>query len=237
MSLRGRYVIDRIKHTISNRLRLPVPPYGDPGYWDAAYRSFGPQDSFEWGDVSLSDVLQYEYRPIHWNDGVLPKWSSIQSNSGQDTRKSSLGEALGVYPETSNVTNMDENDSGSDADSDSRVIKDPILMLGCGNSKLGEEMITQGNWKGPIVQTDVSSRVIDSMSQRCSTLIENGHMNFVQDDATELSAFRNNMMAACLDKGLLDAVYCADELDQCRAVLKSVHRVLCIIKTKNLLVL
>jgi ubiquinone/menaquinone biosynthesis C-methylase UbiE len=118
-----------------------------------------------------------------------------------------LGDALGVAPS--------QNEP-----------QQPILMLGCGNSRLGEEMIQEGGWYGPILQVDVSSRVVESMSQRCAPLIEQGHMNFIQDDATELSAFRNGMIHACLDKGLIDAVYCADEYDQCSTILKSVHRVL-----------
>jgi ubiquinone/menaquinone biosynthesis C-methylase UbiE len=51
-------------------------------------------------------------------------------------------------------------------------------------------------------------------------------MNFVQDDATELSAFSSGMISACIDKGLMDAIYCADEYEQCGQVLSSVHRVL-----------
>ena len=39
MSLRGRYIIDRIKKAVSKHLRMPCPPYGDPVYWDRAYMS------------------------------------------------------------------------------------------------------------------------------------------------------------------------------------------------------
>ena len=39
MSLRGRYVIDRIKNVVSKHFRLPCPPYGEPDYWDKAYTS------------------------------------------------------------------------------------------------------------------------------------------------------------------------------------------------------
>jgi ubiquinone/menaquinone biosynthesis C-methylase UbiE len=171
-----------------------VPPYGDPEYWNAAYGSFGPQDSFEWGDTSLPDLLEYEYL------------ERMPGGGGDAKLKSTLGNSLAVQP---------------NADSD-----EPILMLGCGNSRLGEEMIQTGGWRGPIIQVDVSTRVVEAMSQRCGPLISNGHMNFVEDDATELSAFRNGMIHACLDKGLMDAVYCADEYDQCSSILKSVNRVL-----------
>jgi len=179
---------------LNNRLRMPVPPYHKPHYWEGAYQSFGPQDSFEWGGLSLADLSQYEYQTMELD-------SSLPQKSGTTT----LGKTLSVDP------NAEEDE--------------PILMLGCGNSKLGEEMIQNG-WRGPIIQVDVSSRVIESMSQRCASLISNGHMNFIEDDATELSAFRTGMMNCCFDKGLMDAIYCADEFDQCRSILSSVNRVL-----------
>ncbi|CAJ1946099.1 unnamed protein product [Cylindrotheca closterium] len=174
---------------------MPVPPYHKPHYWEAAYQSFGPEDSVEWGSISLADLSKYEYQILEWDS------SRPQTNA---TISTTLGKTLSVEP------NGEE---------------EPILMLGCGNSKLGEDMIQEG-WTGPIIQVDVSSRVIESMSQRCASLITNGHMNFIEDDATELSAFRSGMMNCCLDKGLMDAIYCADELDQCRSILSNVNRVL-----------
>ena len=199
MSLRGRYLIDRVKQTISRHFKLPVPPYGDPGYWDAAYKSFGPQDSFEWGDVTLSDLMEYRCQSVEWTG------ESQLGSTKSTTRTTSLGETLSTHP------NAEQDE--------------PLLMLGCGNSKMGEEMIHQG-WRGPMIQVDVSSRVVESLSQRCGPLITDGHMNFVQDDATELSAFSSGMVSACIDKGLMDAIYCADEYEQCGQVLSSVHRVL-----------
>jgi ubiquinone/menaquinone biosynthesis C-methylase UbiE len=209
MSLRGRYIIDRIKQAMGGTkyFRLPVPPYGDAEYWNAAYQSLGSHqdDSFEWGDVSLGDVWEYEHKRLdHYYHGDSS--SKNGSTTGSSTLlTTTLAETIGIAP---------------NADRD-----EPMLMLGCGNSRLGEEMIDRG-WRGPLIQVDVSNRVIESMSQRCGDYIQQGHMNFIQDDATELSAFRNGMMQACLDKGLIDALFCADEYDQCQKVLKSVHRVL-----------
>jgi ubiquinone/menaquinone biosynthesis C-methylase UbiE len=216
--LRGRYIIDRIKRAVGHRIRLPVPPYGDPNYWEGAYQSFGPDDdAYEWGDVSLSDLLEYPYKTVvTWDNpkmnsqrrGLTAEAESSSSSSFSDTllkTTTSLAETLGIHPHAA----TDES----------------ILMLGCGNSKLGEEMIEQG-WRGPIIQVDVSSRIVETMSLRCATLLQQGDMNFVLDDATELSAFRNDMVHACLDKGLIDALFCAEDFDQCASVLSSVYRVL-----------
>jgi ubiquinone/menaquinone biosynthesis C-methylase UbiE len=204
MSLRGRYIIDRIKRAVGDHFRLPCPPYGDPQYWDNAYASFGPQDSYEWGDVSLDDVYEYKYHPIEW-DPIRHSTSSSNKRDHTKVQLSTLAAALKVNP-------LAEKDQ-------------PLLMVGCGNSKFGEDMVGRG-WRGPIIQVDVSSRIVDSMSQRCGDLISNGHMNFVQDDATELSAFRDGMMDACLDKGLLDAIFCADEYTQMVKISNTVNRVL-----------
>lgn len=156
MSLRGRNVIDRIKKMLNNSVKLPCPPYGSPSYWDNAYQSFGPTDMYEWGDISLADLENYDYRLLEWD-------KESQTTTKQ---KTTLGKSLSV-------------EANGERD-------EPILMLGCGNSSLGEDMIEKG-WRGPIIQVDVSSRVIESMSLRCHSLIENGHMNFIEDDATELS--------------------------------------------------
>ena len=125
----------------------------------------GPNDFYEWGDVSLSDVKEYNYHQIEWD---AQQSSSYPSKiSSQSTLATTL--------------NVDHNDE----DNDIRTQKNqkqlrPILMLGCGNSKLGEEMIEQGGFKGPIIQVDVSRPVVENMRQRCSDLVSNGSMSFVQ---------------------------------------------------------
>ena len=91
---------------------------------------------------------------------------------------------------------------------------------------MGEEMIVEGDFKGPIVQVDVSSNVVENMRQRCGDLVSKGSMNFVHDDATELSAFRDGMVDACLDKGLIDAIFCAEDYQQLNQIQNTVARVL-----------
>jgi ubiquinone/menaquinone biosynthesis C-methylase UbiE len=100
-----------------------------------------------------------------------------------------------------------------------------ILLLGCGNSKLGEDMAEHG-WRGPLIQVDVVSRVLDTMAERCAPLVEQGVMDFVHDDATVLSAFDNKTIDAVIDKGLVDALFCADNFNQVHGVCNSAHRVL-----------
>lgn len=200
MSLGGRRFIDRMKARVGTWLKLPCPPYGNVRYWDGVYKSLGPQDVYEWGSTTLHDnLLQYTYTMVPLdasNDATTPK-----------TITSTFSEAIGVDP--------DDNDNEDK----------PIILLGCGNSKLGEDMAEHG-WRGPLIQVDVVSRVVDTMAQRCAPLVEQGVMDFVEDDATQLSAFDDGHVDAVIDKGLVDALFCADDYKQVEGVVSSVHRVL-----------
>jgi ubiquinone/menaquinone biosynthesis C-methylase UbiE len=207
MSLRGRYIIDRLKRSVSGYVSLPVPPYGNPSYWEGCYRSLGPTDVYEWGNVTCKDLLSYNYSLQDYDPWIGASKSSTTNTTSSDGPRISttLGETLHVHPKA-------EKD-------------EEIVVLGCGNSKFGEDMFDAG-WRGPLIQVDVASRVVESMSQRCQELQRTGDMQFVQDDATLLTAFNDNKAAAAFDKGLVDALFCADEYQQCHDVMRSVQRVL-----------
>lgn len=208
MSLRGRYLIDRVKRSVGKYFKLPVPPYQNPSYWEGAYRQLGPKDVYEWGNISYEDVQRYDYTLLERPSDDLTttvRWEGDDSNPISTT----FAETIGV------------NDPSSE-----RPNEDSILMLGCGNSNLGEEILDAGWWKGKMFQVDVSSRVIESMRQRYPRHQVEGNMQFVQDDATVLSAFNDNKITAVIDKGLVDALFCADSFDQCYSIMGSVHRVL-----------
>jgi ubiquinone/menaquinone biosynthesis C-methylase UbiE len=204
MSLRGRYIIDRLKRSVAGYVSLPVPPYGNPSYWEGCYRSLGPTDVYEWGNVACKDLLSYDYSLQDYDPWIDATKTTTETPSGPRI-STTLGETLHVHPKA-------EKD-------------EPILVLGCGNSKFGEDMFDAG-WRGPLIQVDVASRVVESMSQRCQELQRTGDMQFVQDDATLLTAFNDNKAAAAFDKGLVDALFCADEYQQCHDVMRSVQRVL-----------
>lgn len=195
-------------------LKLPVPPYQDPNYWEGVYRSLGPSDVFEWGNISGVDLLTQSYRSVAYEHPVQLHTSMTKSGRNsttelyrisKDTVSTSLGELLGVHPNG----NEDE----------------PILVLGCGNSEFGEQLV-ENAWKGPIVQVDCSARVTESLSIRCAKHLQSGDMLVLQDDATMLSALDNGTIASAFDKGLVDALFCTEDYQQIFEVFKSVHRVL-----------
>ena len=218
MSLAGRRLIDSLKQFVSPYIRLPVPPYGQPNYWESSYRSLGPNDVNEWGRVSFEQNLKkYRYKPLPLSTEFRIALGSSTSPSpaskpdadqpGNDNKytTTSFGETIQAYPE-----------SPSD---------EPILIVGCGNSHLGEDML-KAKWRGPIIQVDVSSRICDAVSIRCAPHLPSGNMQIVQDDATLLSAIADGKVKAVIDKGLLDALSCADEYDQVTDCLRAAHRVL-----------
>ena len=203
MSLKGRYIIDRIKTRVGKWLKLPCPPYGNIRYWEGVYKTLGPHDVYEWGSANLKEnLLEYDYQLIEYYSSSAEAPSII--NKDTPLLSSTFSEAIGVDP-----TDTDR----------------PIVLLGCGNSKLGEDMAECG-WRGPLIQVDVVSRVLDTMTERCAPLVKENVMDFVQDDATALSAFEDNTVDAVIDKGLVDALFCADDFNQVKGIVNSVHRVL-----------
>jgi ubiquinone/menaquinone biosynthesis C-methylase UbiE len=219
MSLTGRRIIDRLKHAVSGYLIFPAPPAGNPIYWERVYRSVPPDDCVEWGGYAFQDLQSYEYSSCSVYKTTLDPLNGVSKQpfdviSASTTRTTtSLGETIAVHPHAPS--------------------EEPILIVGCGNSKLGEDMLTAG-WKGPVIQVDVAGHVIETMRERWTTqqqqLQQQGtgdeNMQFVEDDATALSAFPDKMIKAALDKGLLDSLFCANEYEQCFDVMRSVHRVL-----------
>lgn len=151
------------------------------------------------------DFLRYRYRLAGYERFGIDGSPEEVAGGNESVIETTLGETLGVFPQ-----------AASD---------EPIMMLGCGNSKFGEDMVEAG-WRGPLIQVDIASRVIESMSLRCAKYQKVGDMQLVQDDATVLSAFNDDKLAAVFDKGLIDALFCTDDHEQCYDAMQSVHRVL-----------
>jgi len=254
-------VIDRMKRMVAGTFKMPVPPYGSTMFWDNVYNKMDTaitntshefDDSFEWGNVALQDVLEYKYRPVtierQYSSTMMEEYASTSTTLDDDTVISTtFGETLGVYPVV--------NDKS--VNNQSEMKKEPILMLGCGNSKMGEEMVYPPSdsftddvntstssteqqqrvyqWRGPLIQVDIAKTALDLVARRTSTSTSTNHyqgegrefkMQFLHEDATHLSSIRNDTIEATIDKGLLDALFCADEYEQIQDISKSVLRVL-----------
>ncbi|CEP16565.1 hypothetical protein [Parasitella parasitica] len=93
-----------------------------------------------------------------------------------------------------------------------------ILMLGCGNSTLGEDMYNDG-YKN-ITNIDYSKTVIDNMKERCADKPE---MNWLEMDIRDLK-FANESFDVVIDKGTMDALMCdrGDVWDPSEELIKDV---------------
>jgi SAM-dependent methyltransferase len=95
-----------------------------------------------------------------------------------------------------------------------------VLILGCGNSTFGEDMLRDG-WTGKIVNVDFSSVVIDQMKTKYNDafyqrLSRNKNvpapvepMDFICADVTEELQFSDESFDLIVCKGSFDAVLCS----------------------------
>jgi len=147
MSLLGRKIIDQFKTSLP-RLTLPVPPYGSGKYWEKVYNTLGVNDVYEWGDLTMEDLEIVRYKK-QFQDGIrdlygdsvfledASKSTSIDSSSMvEEDFEKVIGVSLVAKVNDCNgndIDNHDENDNPAKS-------KSSILILGCGNSNLGEEI-------------------------------------------------------------------------------------------------
>jgi len=96
-----------------------------------------------------------------------------------------------------------------------------ILMVGCGNSKLSENMYTE-NYHN-IVNIDISGIVIDKMNQEKDKKKMN-KMIYSEMDATSMT-YDDNSFDFSLDKGTFDALSCSPTNELCFRMLQEMHRV------------
>jgi ubiquinone/menaquinone biosynthesis C-methylase UbiE len=219
MSVVGRYVIDRMKRSLGQYLKFPVPPYGTTKFWDDAYRTIQPDDVQEWGQINFLQLYQYEYELYPIPATIIPPGALVDDelpSTNEQTIVTDIRETLAI--------DLDDDDELKNA-KDKNNKKNPILIVGCGNSRFGEDMV-DAKLQYPLVQLDVADSVIETMMYRCERYIENGQMQFILDDATELVTLNDNKITAAIDKGLADALFCADEYQQCYDMMYSLHRVL-----------
>lgn len=83
-----------------------------------------------------------------------------------------------------------------------------ILMVGCGNSRMSEQMYDDG-FKN-MVNMDISPYVIEKM--KVYTDKKEKFMEWVAMDATKMT-FEDKSFDLVIDKGTIDAVICGDDIE------------------------
>lgn len=87
-------------------------------------------------------------------------------------------------------------------------VKDDILMVGCGNSKLSADLFDVGFTK--MINIDISPIVIKQMCQ--TNKVKRPDLSFLQMDALNMT-FTDSQFSAVIDKGTLDALMPDDSED------------------------
>jgi spermidine synthase len=141
---------------------------------------------------------------------------------------STIEEAIGRYEDLQSQTTSDKNNRDNES----------ILLIGCGNSKIGEQILTS-SFVGPVLQIDISSKIIQLMTQRYQKYFREAsvkRMELIVDDARGLTSLSSESVGGgVLDKGLVDVLHCstgngddddAAEGNPIRNIVESVHRVL-----------
>ena len=100
---------------------------------------------------------------------------------------------------------------------------DKILNIGCGNSRLGEDLSEEGY--EDITNIDFSTKVISIMEEKCKEKYPK--MNFKVMDALNMKEFSTGSFNSVIDKGTLDSVLCGDNsAPNAQKMISEVFRVL-----------
>jgi SAM-dependent methyltransferase len=118
-----------------------------------------------------------------------------------------------------------------------------VLILGCGNSTMGIDMLRDG-WTGGILNVDFSPSVIHQLQQAYPDVPQNGqgvgHLDFVCADITlPLDFLPSASFDLILCKGALDAVLCQSRtgalsmIRECARLLAPGHGILALVTSGN----
>ena len=256
MSLRTRKLVDMLQHHPASFLRnrqLPVPPYHTPDYWMRSHKELTPDDVHEWGGFDLMGLLQLNYETIlHYGGYNSASKTLVEQHQHQQERDD--GVKMMSFAECMNISQLSSNEDAINKYNELQypIVKtdkhihdnESILLLGCGNSKMGEQLLIN-SFVGPVLQVDISSTMIQLMTQRYQKYLNETsvkRMEFIVDDARGLTALSSDSIGGgVLDKGLIDVLHCSigkfsnvdhnitttdADKNPIRHIVDSVHRVL-----------
>lgn len=199
---------------------------------------------FEWGNFDLQDGLhEFRYEKLLLPGDDANNQNEQQQQGDDDNVQTS------TFAECMEISQLSTPDEASDKYEEQQAKKEnneSILLLGCGNSKFGEQLL-MNSFVGPVLQIDICSKVMQLMTQRYQKYLTEAaskRMEFIVDDAQGLTALSpDSVGGGVLDKGLIDVLHCSagmlsadnggymgashdDDKDPIRQIVDSVHRVL-----------
>ncbi|XP_034912212.1 uncharacterized protein [Populus alba] len=81
-----------------------------------------------------------------------------------------------------------------------------VLMVGCGNALMSEDMVDDGYEN--IMNVDISSVAIDLMRRKYEHMPQ---LNYMEMDVRDMSFFPDESFDAVIDKGTLDSLMCGSD--------------------------
>ncbi|XP_020087647.1 methyltransferase-like protein 13 isoform X1 [Ananas comosus] len=97
-----------------------------------------------------------------------------------------------------------------------------LLLVGCGNSVLGESMVDDGYQD--IINIDISTVVIEAMQQKYK---DKPALKYLKMDVRDMAGFESNSFDGVIDKGTLDSIMCGHNAhENATKMLEEVARVL-----------
>ncbi|XP_066326668.1 uncharacterized protein [Miscanthus floridulus] len=97
-----------------------------------------------------------------------------------------------------------------------------LLLVGCGNSVFGENMIDDGYQD--VVNIDISSVVIEQMKKKYH---DKPQLKYMKMDVKNMSDFESGSFDAVIDKGTLDSLMCGqNSQENATKMLEEVNRIL-----------
>lgn len=100
---------------------------------------------------------------------------------------------------------------------------DKILNIGCGNSRMSEDMYEDGFEM--ITNIDISHTVVKFMEEKCKTRCPS--MTYKQMDVLDMYDFKQGQFNVILDKGTLDSILSGDNsAANCEKMMNEVYRLL-----------
>lgn len=161
MSLIGRYLIDKFKAKVP-RLTLPVPPYGDKNYWERVYKSLSVHDVYEWGDLTMKNLEFVKYKKIYQEEIQRLYFEDDHNITDGGTSKSSNSSTM-LEEDFSTIIRVGQKSNASPS----------ILILGCGNSNLGEEIYHYYNHPFSIDSNHMDDTKITTTTATTIATVEN----------------------------------------------------------------
>ena len=184
------------------------------------YSRWTEDDSFEWGDLVFErDLKSFNIRTRQ--EDV----DEIRNIYGFDVQVKPVG----------NNENMEFHDTLFDkkgSKTTSKGDEKSILVLGCGNSRMGVDILhyyldlnacNKSVDVPKVIQCDISTHAINSMNKRYLSYVEKNQMSLIQDDATQLTLFEDESIDTVVDKGLIDGLFCAEQPEMITQIMNSVN--------------